>query len=71
MTTFALLILVTVAIGAGVLALRHWHGPGWTGNYRYHSLRSSDSADYYAGLDRDAVRVDAEVLAMSRRAPHN
>ncbi|WP_068280223.1 hypothetical protein [Aldersonia kunmingensis] len=73
MTTFTLLILLMLGIEAGLLVMRHRRrqAPRWIGNYRYNTFRGSDPTDYYSGLDRDSARVDAEMLAMSRRAPHN
>ncbi|MCX5042607.1 hypothetical protein OG921_05410 [Aldersonia sp. NBC_00410] len=73
MTTFALLVLVMLALEGGLVALRRRPrpAPAWLPNFRYNALRPSDPADSYTGIDRDAARVNAEILAMSHRAPHN
>lgn len=73
MTTFALLVLVMLVLEGGLFVLRRRPRPAphWLRNLRYNALRPSDPADYYNGIDRDAARVNAEILAMSHRAPHN
>jgi len=73
MTAFVALILVVIAI-EGVFVLvrrRHTREGRWSRWYRHNYFRPAGSGGFTDPVDRDAERIWADTLAMSRRAPHN
>ena len=73
MTTFIALVLAALAIEAVLLLVsrRHTREGRWSRWYRHNYFRPAGSGGFTAPVDRDAERVWADTLAMSRRAPHN
>ncbi|HEY5854776.1 MAG TPA: hypothetical protein VIW24_12175 [Aldersonia sp.] len=73
MTTFVVLVLAAFALeGVFVLVSRRQTREGrWSRWYRHNHFRPAGSAGFTEPIDRDAQRIWADTLAMSRRGPHN
>lgn len=73
MTTFIALVLAALAIEAVFVLVRrrHTREGRWSRSYRHNYFRPAGSSGFTEPADRDAERIWADTLAMSRRAPHN
>lgn len=74
MTTFIVLVLSLLVLHGLFLAFRNHgrHAATWRGTqYRHNFFRPDGYMGTTDYVDRDAQRMLGEMVAMSRRAPHN